>query len=264
MTTPADYSGIITWLPTAYDQEMWVGTVGGSAHPVVNDPVRNVESVGGLIYNAASDSRRAFLKDDGTRCSLQFTQSPAFNSFDIGTAATFNNFHVNGTGTIFFWVKFTNAAASTIEAVIDNVQITTVNKGIAVYRDTNEKINLFIGKAEAGVPIVNFASADSIADTNWHRVKIKIATGTNNTSIQIDSGTVTTATLGALTTGNANTILRVGHRTGSDAYPVNADISDLVILNQVIAGADETHYNSWNPPFGGPSASTFIQQVIVS
>lgn len=256
MTTPADYTGLNLWLPTAFTEEQWTGAI-GSSNPNVDDLVKTVECQVGLTAESLSDTRRVNLRQN-TRMSFDISGIQQLRI--ISSQATFNHFHVNGTGTIMCYVKFDNATSSG-ETIIDSTTSTTSNKGLNLSRVSGtNKIIFLLTKAIGGTPIINLTSTDSIADTNWHKITVKVATGTNNTSIQIDSGTPTTGTLGTLTTGNASDELYIGIRSSTLLFPLTGEISDLVILNQVVTSDDETHYAGWNPPLDGYPAGTFESQ----
>lgn len=262
MSTPADYAGCIFWLQTAYNQHMWDGTIGGSTNPVpVDGQVRNLsEQVAGKTLTAPSDATRPYLRSDATRLgSLEF--STTNRSLQIGSSAsTFNTFHVGGVGTIIFWIKFVNATSSGSLIVFSSNTSTGSKKGITLLRDVNEQLRFLVTSGSGA--ILDITTTATIADTNWHKVKIVCQSGSNASSITIDNGTPRTGTRGTVTSGDAFGNLWLGIRDDSN-NPAICSLSDLVILNQVIAGADETHFDSWNPPIGGPVASTKKRRVIL-
>lgn len=260
MTTPADYAGIQLWLPSAYTQYHWDGTVGGSNHPTADgDPVRNIESqVSSRVFTVGSDARRPFWKTDATRYgSLHLTTSTAVRYMTIASStATFNYYHTTGVGTIFLHIKFESGSASANQFILDSCESGTANKGIVLLRNTSEQIQFQIMKGSAGTPVVSITTTDTITDTNWHTIKVRCATGTNNTSVTIDGGTPKTGTQVAAGTGNTTNNLCFGQRSNlSDSNSAFAQISDLIMLNQAIDSGDETHWDSWNPPVGGPIAT---------
>ncbi|RDJ35547.1 MAG: hypothetical protein DWQ19_12075 [Crenarchaeota archaeon] len=253
MTTPADYSGILLWLPSAYPQYMWEGAVEGSDNPDVDDPIYNIETqISSRVLATLADSRRPILRNDGTRRSVDFNSGPEKYFRLAGSTGVFNNFHVNGVGTIFLNVKFNSATTTGTQVLLNNNNATTGQTGLHLFRDANENMRFNVTRSDPGNNVVAFTSTDTITDTNWHSIKIKIAPGANNCSFQIDSGTVDTATVGTTTVGDANQLLVIGQRSDLvDSSPCNAQISDLIILDQVIDSDDETHWDSWNPPLFG-------------
>jgi len=248
--TPASIPQAIFWLQTHSFSGMWSNGARTIRPAAPDDQVfAVVDPVSGLDINSIIENLRPFLRSDATRNgSLHFTLATGQRVlFANNSGGFFNNFHVGGAGAFLLWCKFDGASAAASEMMIDNANATSSNKGFWLFRNaTTNTIELRLGLSGGSTGLI-LTSSTSIADTDWHRIIVKVAQGPNACSIQIDDGAIATATISGLTTGDASSPLFFGIRTGFSS-PMNGQLSNVVICDGIPSDDDIDLWKAYNPP----------------
>jgi len=248
--TPADISEAIFTMPSHDLSLMWTDDLKTTHPTAAGDEIFHIDDpISGLDIDGLGANTRPFLRSDATRnSSLHFVTSIDHRRFSVeNSAATFNNFHVNGTGSLFLWAKFGSASSGVIEVLVDNSQTTANNKGFYLYRSDTNQMVFGIGNG-TGTTVMTIGGF-GIVDTNWHRVKIRVAAGANASSMQIDGGSLSKGTVGTLTTGNAVGNMWIGARNGG-GFQSQSQISNLLICSSVPSAEDIALWEAYNPPIG--------------
>jgi|GEM_PF-6491472 len=240
MADPSTYTGALIWLsPDA--SNLWTGSVGGTNVANVDDTIQNAETdISSIVLTQATAGNRPQWKGSGwIYCGL----STANRWFTHDSSeAYYNDFHVNGNGGILVSFQRSTADASTNEVMVTNHNLSTGRQGFLL--NVNSADNLVFTLDVNGATIGTL-TLGSVADTNTHICEVRLVDGL--LWGRIDNRAPVTATLsGALGTGNASSIVRIGVRSGN-TLPANQNLRDLVILNSAATNANRLDWRTRNP-----------------
>lgn len=260
---PRDMTGAILWLPTHSTSSMWTDVDAGAAvstRPSAGSLVGFVQDPlsGGKIATSTTSQRPTLNSDGGTR-NAYLTFGTGHQLIIDNSKGHFRNFHVGRVGYVCCWVRF--AAANdgvNRNTILDSIAMTGANVGINLRRETNNTIAFQIGTGSTILTLTSTATVNASGDTGWHSIVVKIAAGSNASSITIDNGTPVTGTIGtgAAAGTDATSDLQIGMRT-SGTLPMLGDISNLVIGGTALAAGDLTNWLADNPSISSSSLERF-------
>lgn len=259
---PSDMAGAILWLPTHSTSSMWVDTDATGAvvtRPVAGDLVGFVqEPIGAFKIATSTAGQRPTLNTDGTRGSY-LTFGTSRQLIIDNSKGAFRNFHVGRVGYVCCWVRFAGPNDGVNRnTILDAIAMTGANVGINLRRETNNTIAFQIGTGTTILTLTSTATVNASGDTGWHSIVVKVAAGSNASSITIDNGTPVTGTIGtAAAAGTDSTSnLQIGLRT-SGTLPMLGDLAHLVIGATALDAGDLADWLAFDPSISGSSLERF-------
>jgi len=255
-SSPADYTRIAFWLPTAFGKSMYKqdNTLQISSHTAAHGDAVGIidEAIGGFRVEATSSPSTPTISLGGGHASgIKFTTAQRLQI--VNSKSAFRFIHVAQNATVAFYIKFTNATTGANEFVLDanDGSSGAFTAGLSIYRaGTTGVMNVFLTRGVISFPALSLAGP-AITDTNWHLVVVKIAQGASASSISVDGSTTTgTITLSAPAAGTDSVYdYAIGEKTSTQANRMAAELGDLIIIDGQIVAGDLTHFSSYNPTF---------------
>ncbi len=245
-----DYPGLQYWLSTAYMLYMFQenDSGAGSTNVALGTPVGQMEDQAPLVLTTG-------IGTDGERPT--YTNEISANAYiQLPTAASF--VVRNSTGsfkfineapriwTIAFKIRFVDASASSTESILGCAGGSAGNVGFFIQRRLGNFIR-FRTLDGSNTASVEINTSTLINDNLWHDIIITSAgDGANDVSVEID-GTPATGTYGAvaISDGTSFADLTFGSLS-SGAQVCECDISDFLIMDQVMSAGDKTDYRATN------------------
>lgn len=261
--SPPDMAGAILWLPTHSTSSMWNDVDAGAAlvtRPDAGDLVGFIQDPvsGGKIATSTAGQRPTLNTDGGAR-NAYLTFGASRQLIIHNSKGSFRNFHVGRIGYVCCWVRFAGANDGVNRnTILDAIAMTGANVGINLRRETNNTIAFQIGTGSTILTLTSTATVNASGDTGWHSIVVKVAAGTNASSITIDNGTPVTGTIGTAAAAgtDATNDLQIGMRT-SGTLPMLGDISNLVIGGTALDAGDLTNWLADNPSISSGSLEQF-------
>ncbi len=262
---PTDISSLAYWMPTFSPTHLWQedSTIVGLTRATADaDKVGQVDDPSPCAHRAIalSSATRPALGSSGSRLSFLTFTGASTNRLDVeNSLSAFNFIHGGGAFSLCFWALMATDGTSMI--LLDSVQGTSANAGIYLEKTSGNKLALAIGRAPTASFMVNYTTTATFAIADgWLPITITVPAGAGTATGTITIGAKSPETFNVLAGAPAGTAahanLEIGALSGTHGSPFNGSMSDLVIVNAVMSGADLTAFRAYNPARDGSSIVT--------
>ena len=255
-STPDEMSNVTLWVPDGHSDYLYVGAL-ESANPSVDEEFRTVDTqVLGRVASSGTDSRRPTLRDDGTRVGIHYRTATAMRYLEIPGSGFFNSWHVDRKGWGACHIKFDSVSSGVRAVIIDSRAGTNAKNGITVEKYLDDRMLISVSKETGGggARVAQVYSLAKVLDELWHELKWRM--DNVNIYISLDGVENSAAMSASAGSGNASHNLRIGRRADSNAWSLEGQLSNLVMLSEDISPSDEEFWDGFNPSLGAGDAST--------
>jgi len=220
-----------------------------------------VSGSNGTIADSSGNSRTATTKNGVTFS----TDVPAYsNNYSIAldgsndyapvvgslSAGTYNFLTSTLTYSASLWFKLDDHTQNSSQVLLAN-NYTGSNIGIQIWYDNRS------GKATKAIRVNSWAgssvstnTANAITDNNWHHVLVTSSGASGTLTVYLDGSSLTTASLGSVSSTDPNQDLAIGGRviSGSVNSPIDGKLDEVAIWDVALSSSDVTAiYNSGSP-----------------
>jgi hypothetical protein len=162
---------------------------------------------------------------------------------EIGTTSDFTFFHTTGECTISVWMKLNSYLTANIYPIGNTG--TSSQKGFFFGNNAGTgRFAVFVGNGIPGT-LINASYTNLFTDNNWHHIVVTASDAANQVYFYKDGVQLTPtsgATVGTVTTGNANNTTRFGY---NQAGAWIGDMDELGIWSRALAPSEVTElYNA--------------------
>lgn len=247
---PNSLPGCIFYLPSSSLSRMWTDSGKTTNATAADDAIYTVDARPSAIQvSAAATGNRPFLRTTNGRNWYHCTLSTANRYFVVPNSTTmFETIYKGGICELMLWVQFDVGDSAVSNVILDNNQLGSgTNQGFSLYRSSAEAVAFLVDTA-VGVAL-NLVSSTTIADTNPHRIYVRMKTGANQCYMQFDDGTPRVGTLtdaNLALTSTATSTLKIGIRNDLTT-PALCRVSELVVCNQPLSEENKYRWSQYNP-----------------